>query len=159
MSTPSHPRASSEPQPTGPSVRYEVRDVNERAILITLGALAGLVAIAMLLLWPLYAFLSSRVTGSASLPPAFQYEIQPEPVEPRLSGGLRDTSTQQAMQQMRSEAEARLGSYGWIDRDAGIARIPIERAMRLLALRDAAIPEPAPEAEGQQRQGEQGREN
>jgi len=31
-----------------------------------------------------------------------------------------------------------IGSYGWVDRKAGIAHIPVEEAMRLLAARHAA---------------------
>lgn len=33
----------------------------------------------------------------------------------------------------RSVPSVDLDSYGWVDRDAGIARIPIERAMDLVA--------------------------
>ena len=33
---------------------------------------------------------------------------------------------------MRNESRASLDHYGWIDRDAGIAKIPIERAMDLM---------------------------
>jgi hypothetical protein len=35
--------------------------------------------------------------------------------------------------QLRSEQEALLGSYRWIDRGAGVVGIPIERAMELEA--------------------------
>lgn len=34
-----------------------------------------------------------------------------------------------------AEKEQRLGSYGWVDRKAGIAHIPLEQAMRLMAAR------------------------
>ncbi len=34
---------------------------------------------------------------------------------------------------LRAEQLKRLGGYGWADRDAGIARIPIERAIDLRA--------------------------
>jgi hypothetical protein len=36
---------------------------------------------------------------------------------------------------MLAEENAALATYGWVDRDAGIVRIPIERAMELLVLR------------------------
>ena len=39
---------------------------------------------------------------------------------------------------MRAAESAVLESYGWVDREAGVARIPIERAMLLLAERAAA---------------------
>ena len=35
----------------------------------------------------------------------------------------------------RAAEEAKLNSYGWIDRDSGIVRIPIERAMDLIVQR------------------------
>jgi hypothetical protein len=34
-----------------------------------------------------------------------------------------------------AEKEKRLGSYGWIDRPGGVAHIPLEEAMRLMAAR------------------------
>jgi hypothetical protein len=40
-----------------------------------------------------------------------------------------------------------LDSYGWVDRQAGIARIPLDDAMKLLAARGVA-PRPAPAAAG-----------
>ncbi len=36
---------------------------------------------------------------------------------------------------LRAHEDAVLGSYGWIDADAGIARIPIDRAMTILVER------------------------
>lgn len=43
----------------------------------------------------------------------------------------------------RASKQAALESYGWVDRDAGIARIPIERAIDLVARRAAAGPDTA----------------
>ena len=40
-----------------------------------------------------------------------------------------------------------LGSYGWVDREAGIARIPLEEAMRLLAARGGSAPHRAQAAQ------------
>jgi hypothetical protein len=36
---------------------------------------------------------------------------------------------------LRQSAETRLGSYGWVDKDGGVARIPIDRAMELMLQR------------------------
>jgi hypothetical protein len=36
------------------------------------------------------------------------------------------------LQKLRAAEDARLSSYGWIDRPAGVMRIPIDRAMQLL---------------------------
>jgi hypothetical protein len=37
------------------------------------------------------------------------------------------------LRRMRAAEQAALNSYGWVDKDAGIVRIPVERAMEILA--------------------------
>jgi len=39
------------------------------------------------------------------------------------------------LQKFRTSENALLDSYGWVDRNAGIARIPIDRAMQLIVER------------------------
>ena len=39
---------------------------------------------------------------------------------------------QQDLEQLRRKQQELLNSYGWVDRDAGVVRIPIERAMDLV---------------------------
>ncbi|HMH02043.1 MAG TPA: hypothetical protein VK555_11540 [Terriglobales bacterium] len=50
--------------------------------------------------------------------------------QPRL-----ETNERLEINDFRLQEEKDLNSYGWIDQKAGIARIPIERAMQLLAQR------------------------
>jgi hypothetical protein len=61
----------------------------------------------------------SRITSPGRLPPP-----------PRLQ-----TSPSSDLQQLLEAENAKLNSYGWIDRSAGVIRIPIDRAMDLLAQR------------------------
>jgi hypothetical protein len=61
----------------------------------------------------------SRITTVGKLPPA-----------PRLQ-----TDPTSDLQQLLEAENAKLNSYGWIDRSAGVIRIPIDRAMDLLAQR------------------------
>jgi len=54
----------------------------------------------------------------------------------------RDTSAEPPAsdvdaRQLREQELQMLDSYGWVDRDNGVARIPIDRAMRLMLERDA----------------------
>jgi hypothetical protein len=46
----------------------------------------------------------------------------------------------------RAEEDAALSTYGWVDKGRGVARIPVEEAMRLLAERGLprTAPEPSP---------------
>jgi hypothetical protein len=54
---------------------------------------------------------------------------------------------------MRAAEEAQLHSYRWVDREAGIAAIPIERAMEILAQR--GLPKQKPQSKGAQSKREQ----
>lgn len=60
-------------------------------------------------------------------------EPLPRPPEPRLQ--IRPEAD---LQRLRSDERGRLETFGWSDRDRQIARIPIERAMKLLAERGLA---------------------
>jgi hypothetical protein len=51
----------------------------------------------------------------------------PSPPGPRL----QPSPTQDMLEMLQAE-NARLQSYGWVDRSAGIARIPIDRAMQFV---------------------------
>ncbi len=42
---------------------------------------------------------------------------------------------QQDMHELREQQRALLNGYGWVNRDAGIARIPIDEAMRMVVER------------------------
>jgi hypothetical protein len=50
------------------------------------------------------------------------------PPGPRLQ-----TDAQGDLQRFRADAEKRLSTYGWIDKQKGIVHIPIEQAMKQLA--------------------------
>jgi hypothetical protein len=72
-------------------------------------------------------------------------EVQAFP-KPRL----QSDDVQEMREQLHGE-EGRLQSYGWVDQDSGQARIPVSRAMELLAqrglpVRSATTPEAAPVA-------------
>lgn len=55
-------------------------------------------------------------------------------------GAGLSSAPQPELRKDRSEKETRLHSAGWVDRDAGIAHIPIEDAMDILASRTGAKP-------------------
>ena len=48
--------------------------------------------------------------------------------EPRLQ-----VDASKELRQMRAAEDAALSSYGWVDKDAGIVKIPVDRAMEILA--------------------------
>ena len=52
------------------------------------------------------------------------------PPEPRLQ-----SNPQQDLSELRAKQESLLKGYGWVNKEAGIARIPIEEAMRIVVQR------------------------
>jgi hypothetical protein len=50
--------------------------------------------------------------------------------QPRLEGDER-----REINDFREQEEQTLNSYGWVDQKAGVVRIPIDRAMQLMAQR------------------------
>jgi hypothetical protein len=105
------------------------RDVPLRPILISGMSLALLAGLSLLAMWLLFDYFAAR-RARLEVTPSPVFEARQLPPEPRL-----EVSPQQDLRQMRAAETALLHSYGWVDRQAGIVRIPIERAIELLAER------------------------
>ena len=126
-----------------PDVRHEPRDVNIRAIVLAGIGIIVLAATLHILLWVLFEVLSHRDVGLHLPPPPLADQPSgPVPPQPRLQALPRAD-----LREMRTEEDAILHSYGWVDEQAGMVRIPIERAMELLAERGLPV-RPAPEGQG-----------
>ncbi|HMK31536.1 MAG TPA: hypothetical protein VK473_17770 [Terriglobales bacterium] len=120
-----------------PDTQYESRDLGSRTLVGFLLGL-GLMTLAMVLVaWGVLIFLNHAVTEqrAETAPPPLttipQEVRRGDPAlnfpEPRLE---KDERTD--IGKLRAANEARLNSYGWVDEKAGIAHIPIERAMDLI---------------------------
>ena len=117
---------------------HEERDVTFRPIV---WAGAGM-AVVLVLVFALvrWTFVADLAHDAAQSPPANPLTVtygRQLPPEPRLqTHPIRD------LRELRAAEDAVLNSYGWVDRKAGIVRIPIARAMELLAKRGVtAVPE------------------
>ncbi len=114
-----------------PALAHERSDVNVRGIVTFAAGLFVIAVVVHVLVWWLFTYFAVRAERMQP-PPAPLAASRPQlPPEPRLqTAPLRD------LQEMRAAEEAILHSYGWVDRQAGVVRIPIERAMQLLAERN-----------------------
>ena len=117
-----------------PGVQQD-RDVNIRAIL---GFGLGLIVLAIaihLVVWVLFGYFDGReaVRGAPEYPLAIGLENR-QPPEPRLQTHPRDD-----LRALRAHEDELLGSYGWIDKPAGIVRIPIDEAMKITAQRGLPV--------------------
>ena len=129
----------------GHGVRHEAADVNPRAV-TRVGILVVAVAIVTsLLLLFLLRFLAAReARRDPPPPPLARHEPGRKPPEPRL----QENPTLD-VGRLRAEEEQVLTSYGWVDERAGVVRIPIDRAIELLAERGLPVfparPSPPPQ--------------
>lgn len=101
--------------------RREPEDLNPRAVLLVgLGTL-GLVVAVVGMCW-LFERLSD-IQGPSTHPPT---AFAPPRLQSDPAGELRD---------YQAAEKARLSAYAWADREKGLMRIPIERAMGMVAAR------------------------
>ena len=110
-----------------PEVHHEESDANIGAVLGFGAALIVTAAIIHLLIFVLFGYFNSRegVQVTAEYPLAASQGPR-EPPEPRLQ-----TNPRQDMADLRAKEDEWLGSYGWVDKNAGFVRIPIDAAMKL----------------------------
>ena len=121
---------SSHPSSSGSAPGYELRDVNVRLFAAFITGLSVLTIAALLIVWGFTDFMSSRQHKSEPPVSPLAGTLPKEPPEPRLQ--VRPAAD---LQKVRVSEEEVLNSYAWIDQKGGIARIPINHAMDLLAER------------------------
>ena len=105
-----------------------------------------LIAVAGALSWGFATMKRSQLKAQDPPPPALlEARAKYEPPGPHLQA--RPT---EEYDRYRAEQEVTLTSWGWVDEAAGVARVPVERAIDLAlenGLQPAAPAEPATEAE------------
>ena len=114
-----------------PEVVHEMSDVNVGAILRFGAALLITAAIAHVFLWWLLGVYERQYARSQTqVYPMAAGQQDRLPPEPRLQN-----DPQQDLSDLRTKQENLLKGYGWVNKEAGIARIPIEDAMRIVVER------------------------
>jgi len=127
-----------------PDTAHEASDINLRAVVtfvVLLTAITLTVQVAMYGLFHLFDHVERRndPTVSPLATPADQ-----APPEPRLQ-----TTPWTDLKELRTEELSYLHSYGWIDKDKGVAHMPIEKAEELLLQKGLPVrPGPADPTEG-----------
>jgi hypothetical protein len=114
-----------------PEVHHETSDVNIRGIFAFGGGLIVAALFISFAVWVLFQYFSARET--ARVPPFYPLATTQEnrqPPEPRLQ-----TNPRQDLRDLRTREEDVLGNYGWVDKNAGVVRIPIADAMKLTVQR------------------------
>jgi len=108
------------------SIGHETDTGDVRAIGIKGGALATGIAVILLLVYGLFHYLVHHPVFVAPESPLAD-KNQPEfPPRPRI-----EEHPALELKELRTQEDSVLSSYGWVDKKAGVVRIPIERAMEL----------------------------
>jgi hypothetical protein len=131
---------------------FEHRDVGPRGVIIFFISLGTGILLTLVVVFGLYKFMAKARSAEAPFPTMKEEQKPPEPriqPEPRLD-----------VWKFQAETDAKLNSYGWVDQKAGVARIPIGRAIELLSQRGlparmgaeagAGVPNTGPESGGPQ---------
>ena len=120
---------------------YEKTDAHAGATYRAGFYILGVMFLTALVLVPMYRFLGRREKAEQA-PAATVLKADPKAAPaafPRLV-----TAEPAALAEFRAGEDAFLTSYGWVEKDKGLARMPVDEAMRIVANR--GLPKfPAPE--------------
>ena len=134
------------------STAYETRDIKVRPLvqftvgLTIVAAVTYLVVFGLLRMWT-----AGADRRDAQLQPATTVAAPAKPGEERLPPEPRIQANPAAdLKTLRDQEEAILTTYGWVDRQAGVARVPIDVAMQRVLEQGLPVrqPESAPPATG-----------
>ena len=114
------------------AVHHEDRDVNAIAITRFGIGLTLIIIFAALILWGLFNYFARRAAAELGETPLAGVGTTANrlPPQPRLQESPRID-----LRDMRAAEDQLLTHYGWIDQASGVVRIPIDRAMDILAAR------------------------
>jgi hypothetical protein len=148
-----------------PDITHEISDVNTRGILWFVLFLAGLIVISLFLLRGMYNLFESWARAAEGERPVMARSPEERlPPEPRLQAApgykvegenLELKEPQAEWKVVRRRWQTEMESYGIVDPDQKIARIPIEEAIKQIA-REGIKPVASPQSAGQQQQQQQG---
>jgi len=134
---------SEHPVPSNPEVRFEKTDVDAGGLLKAgFVIVAVTVAVVLFLYWLYFVFVRQEAARQPP-PPVLKADrsvLAPPPP-------LLQTGPTLDLRAFREQEDRILNTYGWVDKEKDVVRIPIEEAMKLVVTRGVgptAAPSPAP---------------
>jgi len=130
-----HPRPQHEPAEFDSEIHVRV----------IFGVLAGLVLLVALSFAGMWTFSKVLKARSVARDPEPLPVAEANAPRPRPRAALQaDPAADMAL--YAKEEETALTSYAWVDRASGVAQIPVERALEIVAERGLPVPPPLPDA-------------
>ena len=115
-----------EPNPSHPDVRYEKTDAQVRPLYHFLFWISAITLLTAIISWGILVGLETWRDSASQRPVMAEPQDEQWPPAPRLQ--TREPLDLAAFQKQEAEI---LSTYGVVDREKGIYRIPIEEAMKL----------------------------
>ena len=121
-----HPHGSLE----NVEVAHEHSDINIRGIVWFMVLLVTVAVLTHTAMWGLFLALEKYEASNDPFVTPLAAPAGQLPPEPRLQ-----TTPWQDLTRFRADERTRIESYGWVDQNAGVGHVPIERAKELLLQR------------------------
>jgi hypothetical protein len=117
----------SDPHEDRPDTGYETTDADAKPIAYAFAGLAILILLVFVAVWGLFIYFDRRTYDTEARagqipPPDFRVP------EPRLQ-----STPEHDLKRMLQHEQLLKESYGWVNQASGIVRIPVERAMEIVA--------------------------
>ena len=132
----------------GDRTLHEPNTVNIPGVVKFFVWLSVAIIVVALLMWGLLHYFDKRKAQEAPPPSPLAPEVRVPP-EPRLQGAPGSVSSPaEDIRRFREQQEQILNSYGWIDQQNGIIRIPIEQAKKMIEQKGLPATPPGPSQGG-----------
>ncbi len=119
-------------EPHGPDDRpdlgHESTDANPRVLAYAFAGLSLLLIVTFVAMWALFVYFDWSAQKSQPSKANQWGKVDYRPPEPRLQ-----TSPGADMKQMLERENHLMQSYGWVNKASGLVRIPVDRAMDIVA--------------------------
>jgi hypothetical protein len=126
----SRPREPFEKPPSGVmELGHEPSEVRARGFVVFVICFIISALLSQVFLWWVYGTLHRQTVTAPVSPLIEQHPIPPEPVQ--QGSAAHTNSPAMDLQHMHQKEDEILNNYGWVDRNKGIIRVPIDRAMQM----------------------------
>lgn len=105
---------------------YESFGMRIGPVILGTSGIVAVAALAFVLMWVMFLGLEKLSTSMIEPPPPMAAQQKP------YDGLLLQANPPDELAEVTAESKAVLGSYGWVDKDAGVVHLPIEKAKALV---------------------------
>jgi hypothetical protein len=130
---------------SGAAHQHEKTDVNVGFVATSAGGLLAIMFVGIALMFGLYASLQRRWTRLDQPISPLAAKLPPHPPGPRLQ-----EKPAVELGQFRAQEQQRLHTYGWVEPAAGVAHMPIERAIDITLQRGLPVRKAETKSGGQE---------